>query len=99
MNWEEHFEGKLMLHRWVTVMGSTQYMFHEDYYTLKDGIVYHIAKDGHLDPSGDKAVELCSNLHVGEYDPNNLPKQRSLRVFDHEELEKAFEIIEKEREE
>lgn len=93
MNWEEHFEGKLMLHRWVTVMGSTQYMFHEDYYTVKDGIVYFIMRDGSLDPSGDNAIELCTNEHVGQYDPDNLPIQRPLRIFDHEDVEKALNTI------
>lgn len=66
----KELEGKALEHVWVSNMGDT-FFCAKDYYTVKDGRVYFIAKDGVLQPSEDTLLSVKSECRIiGNYNPN-----------------------------
>lgn len=64
------FEGKVFEHVWITNSGDT-FFCAKDYYTVKGGKVYFIAKEGELQPSGDTLLTLKSDSRIiGNYKPD-----------------------------
>lgn len=98
-------EGKLYLHKFVTVMNSTKAIFHHHYYVVRNGVVYSIGRkkpaglavrDEDVDntlvetPSGDTFEDLAANCKcLGAYD-ETLLVFKDYPVVDMEHLEKRY---------
>jgi len=60
----------------LQMMKCDEFSYHEDYYLIKDGIVFAIQElkkgtNEYLYPSGDSIIETCSRgLPCGEFDEN-----------------------------
>lgn len=80
-------EGKLFVNRFFTSMFSKTFFFHEDFYTIKDGIIYILEPDGTIYASEDDIYTLLANCQlIGVYDPKNHPKKRYFKPIEYEEL-------------
>lgn len=62
-------------------MNSDEFTYHEDYYTIKEGKVYMIQKDGTLYPSGDSCFDTVhEGVMLGKY-KEGMKKNVPLRTF------------------
>ncbi|MEM7087915.1 MAG: hypothetical protein AAF489_17165 [Bacteroidota bacterium] len=88
----KRYEGKLFAHIWLhTYQGST-YWVNKDYYTVKEGKVCFIEKDGQLRHSDDTMLQLSTQCKlVGKYDPTK-NYQRKHKEFTYAEIKKLFKI-------
>ena len=87
----KELEGKVFEHVWVTNSGET-FFCAKDYYTVKGGHVFFIAKNGELQPSGDTLLTLKSeSIIVGDY---NADKKYSGKrtTMKHTEIKKALKL-------
>lgn len=87
----KELEGNVFEYVSITNSGDT-FFCAKDYYTVKDGEVYFIAKDGVLQPSGDTMLSLKSECRkVGKYDPKK--QYRATRItMTQAEIKKALKL-------
>jgi hypothetical protein len=84
-------EGKVFEHVWVTNSGDT-FFCAKDYYTVKGGQVFFIAKDGALQPSDDTLLSIKSECRsVGNYTPERKYKGKR-NTMKQVELKKALKL-------
>lgn len=87
----KELEGKVFEHVWVTNSEDT-FFCAKDFYTVKDGQVYYIAKDGALQASDDTLLSIKSECRkVGIYNPDK--KYKATRnTLKQTELKKALKL-------
>jgi hypothetical protein len=87
----KELEGKVFEHVWVTNSENT-FFCAKDYYTVKGGQVYFIAKDGALQGSGDSLLTLkTSSKVIGNYNPNKEYKGKRTSMTQ-SEIKKALKL-------
>jgi hypothetical protein len=87
----KELEGKVFEHVWVTNSEDT-FFCAKDYYTVKGGKVYYIAKDGALQPSDDTLLSIKSECRkVGTYNPDKQYKGKRT-TMSQTELKKALKL-------
>lgn len=87
----KELEGKVFEHVWVTNSGDT-FFCAKDYYTVKDGKVFYIGKDGQLTPSKDTLLSIKSECRsVGSYKPDKQYKGKRI-TMKQTELKKALKL-------
>lgn len=87
----KELEGKVFEHIWICNNCDT-FFCAKDYYTVKDGIVYFIAKDGKLQPSGDTLLSIKSECRrIGTYNADK--KYKGIRhSMTPSEIKKALKL-------
>ena len=87
----KELEGKVFEYVWVTNTGDT-FFCAKDYYTVKDGEVFFITKDGELQPSDDTLLSIKSECRsVGRYNPDKQYKG-TRNSMSQSELKKALKL-------
>ncbi|MEK6828561.1 MAG: hypothetical protein AABY15_00345 [Nanoarchaeota archaeon] len=64
-------EEQVYLHRFFHSSDSKVFSLHEDYYLIRNGVVYAIqehGKENALFPTGDKLISYMTCIHIGKYD-------------------------------
>jgi hypothetical protein len=83
-------EGKLFIHRWFSVMSSKTVFYSENYYVVRNGVVFSIHKDLTETPSGDDIVETYIESEcLGEYDKDKI-KIQEFDYIPYTKIRKAF---------
>lgn len=87
----KELEGKVFEHVWVTNSEDT-FFCAKDFYTVKGGQVYFIAKDGELQASDDTLLSIKSECRkVGTYSPDKQYKGKRT-TMKQTELKKALKL-------
>lgn len=70
-------EGKLFINRWISVMNSRTVFYNEDYYVIRNGIVFYIHKDLSERDSGDSVIETLAECEcLGDYDLTKIKREK-----------------------
>lgn len=85
-------EGRLLVHEWFgKMMKPGEYHYTRTFYTVIEGVVYHISSQG-MNESGDTLSDILNNCQdIGVYDENN-PPEFVFRSFKASEFRKKFGI-------
>ncbi len=89
----EYFEGKLLLHRWFSCFGPHDFTFHQDYYTVKNGKVFHIRRNGQFEATGDEIANMCVCENLGDLNEDMLPEPITPFNFSYKEFKKFIKKI------
>jgi hypothetical protein len=83
-------EGKLFIHRWTSVFMSQSVFYSEDYYVIRNGVVYFINRDLSESESKDDVLSTAAECEcLGDYDVSKI-KREKFTYISYKKIKKMF---------